>query len=106
MKSVWDLRALFKRKKHIESTGRVIDMTKTRWGHNFEIMHWWSDPKDSFRAAVWVPIAPNEGDTLRWRTVYGICEAMITEVESCRDPWDMYFVNATIVNREFEGDNE
>lgn len=83
-------------------TGRVIDMTRPRWGHNMSISYWWSDPKNSFHAAVWLSQAPRVGDIIQWRTPYGRCDGLIYEVEACRDPWDMYWVDVVVHERHFD----
>lgn len=104
--SWWNRRKTYWQKKidKVRPTGRVIDMTHRRWGHNFYILHWFSDPANSFHAATWVTPGAEVGDTLRWKTEYGFCEGIIFEVEGARSVHDMYFIDVHVVNRIFRGD--
>ena len=86
----------FKRKvKTPERTGRVIDMTRKYWGHNFEVM---SEKDETFRAAIWVGKRPAKGDILRWRSAeHGEVDGIVLAVEAAQSVYDMSFVDVQIL---------
>lgn len=93
-----------KKVKIPENTGRIIDMTKTFWGHNMEVMNWWSDPDDTFHAAIWNSKRPVPGDIIRWKTTYGTAEGIVLVAKSAESVWDMSFVDVKILGRVFDAD--
>lgn len=91
-----------KKVKIPEPTGNEIDMTKRGWGNNLEVMNWWSDPDDTFHAAVWYRNRVKPGDIIKWHTTYGTAEGIVLVSESAPNIWDMYFVDIKILGRVFD----
>ena len=91
---------LFKKKEKPlpQATGVTIDMTKTYWGHNFDADR--TEEDETYRG--WIIYGNNVavGDIVKWATEYGCAHALVTSVEWCRDPQDMYFFSAVVVERE------
>lgn len=88
----------FSRKAHkVTPTGKVIDMTKTTWGHNIS-MSQSPDDKGNWRAAIWNGSGAAVGDELTWMHSNGIVKSILTKVEHTGNVWDMYFVEGTITH--------
>jgi hypothetical protein len=88
---------LFRRNRKLEPTGKVIDMTKTFWGHNIS-MSTGPDDKGLWRAAIWNSNGARVGDELTYMTNAGVVRSIITNVESAPGVWDMYFVDGRITH--------
>ena len=85
------------RKKKPEPTGRVIDMTKTGWGHNISMSRDIND-RGEWKAAIWVGNRPEVGDEIIWKNSAGIVKSLITSVEATRNVWDMSFIEGEITH--------
>lgn len=84
--------------KKPKSTGRTIDYRKTHWGHNLSIQ---AEKKSGlYRGACWTYPRPRVGDEVLWESRFGTVEAIVTEVEYCRDPDDMAFIRLRVTNRK------
>lgn len=84
-------------KKQVKPTGKVIDMTRKYWGHNFEIMGWENKSKETFKAAMWYGYGPNVGDVMEWRDAEGRTrKGLIVDVERAPSVWDMYFIKVLL----------
>lgn len=74
---------------------RTLDFRNTYWGHNIELRQ----KGDLFVGSCISTPRPMEGDHLLWKTEYGHAIAEVRKVEYCRDPMDMCFVEAKVVDR-------
>ena len=79
-------------------TGKTIDMTRTYWGHNFQVRR--TEEDETYKG--WIIVSPgvSDGDMIKWTTEYGCAYALVTHVEWCVDPGDMYFINCVVIDRE------
>lgn len=78
-------------KKKITPTGRVIDMTRTYWGHNLSLTKV-DGKKGTMEFSIWNSTAPVVGDTIIWKSASGRVRSVIHEVKSAPSVWDMYFI--------------
>lgn len=78
---------LFRRKPVL--SGRRLDYTKKYWGHNIG----WNPgkKKDAYTGHLWSSFGLKVGDRLN---VGAASDLLVTSVEGCRDPRDMYFFDA------------
>jgi hypothetical protein len=82
--------------KPIAKTGRVIDMTRTTWGHNFSMI----GEVDGYRTAfLWCTPGPKAGDQIKWKTNYGFAILDIVESEWTVNVDDMYKVKLVVAER-------
>lgn len=77
---------LFKRKPVL--SGRRLDYRKTYWGHS---IGWESGKKDTYKGHLWSSFGLKVGDRIN---VGAASDLLVTSVERCRDPRDMYFFTA------------
>lgn len=94
---------MFGRKKtKIVPTGRVIDMTRTGWGHNIEV--WPQDTeKPAWTGFIWVTPGARVGDKIRWKTEYGQAVVLVTECQWTGNVDDMYRITVELVERVVNG---
>jgi len=69
----------------IATTGRVIDMRSTAWGHNSSVIDW---PKRTL--FVWCTPGPKVGDTLLLQGHRGVITTRVVNVEWTANVDDMY----------------
>jgi hypothetical protein len=79
-------------------TGKTIDFRHLRWGHNLSIR---ADKKPGrYTGSCWSTPRPNRGDKILWASQYGTVEAVVLDVDYCRDPDDMAFIKVKVTNRK------
>lgn len=80
-------------------TGRTIDYRKTYWGHNLSLRP--EKKTGRYRGSCWTTPRPRIGDTLLWKSAVGTVEAIVTDVEYCRDPDDMAFIRVRVTKHAY-----
>ena len=86
----------FRKKHKITPTGRVIDITRPRWGHNISLMDV-HDSKGTIKYAIWVSKRPEVGDEIIWASAHGQVKGMVSGVTPASSVWDMSFITVTNV---------
>jgi hypothetical protein len=75
------------------------------WGNRIE---WFTcDPgKQIYRFTGWKPYDqfPKEGDTVMSEFQHSWCWFVLTKIDPCRDPRDMFFADAAILHREMKSE--
>lgn len=86
----------FKRKP--KPTGKVIDMTRTYWGHNMSFSQLPEHGAYDWKSAIWYGGGAAVGDEIIWGAEDGIVRSIITKVEHTGNVWDMYFIEGIVTH--------
>lgn len=74
----------------------IIDMTRPRWGHNWDAKQ---GDDGLLRGFMWATPGPRVGDEVLWRSVHGLTRGEIVESKWTMNVDDMFSVVVEVKER-------